>query len=273
MELAGGAESVEPDWQDALARAGYVGRHFPRRREALRPRRVLVLVAVMLTVIYTVSAFAADNPRGGVVYWLLDRSGETYPVKQTPTLGEWVYRERATFDSVQTSKGWVPEVRAVPVIQGAVARQRFEMQAFLKEGDLRVGFSAGGPAEHYYGTNVPSLGSVGSDFAVHGLRPVGEEDLHWVSMTLHVPGPINEGGGTGPKWLFGVTNPNVSRVDLENDNDGTVVSVPTFAAPKDLAGRVRLWVAALRLDQLVHTVVPRDKDGEALEHWHQRIAQ
>jgi hypothetical protein len=29
----------------------------------------------------------------------------------------------------------------------------------------------------------------------------------------------------------------------------------------------------LRLDHLVHTIVPRDKDGHALEHWHLPIAQ
>ena len=104
-------------------------------------------------------------------------------------------------------------------------------------------------------------------------EPLKGEEFHWVSLILAIPQRLEaSGGGTGPKWLFGVANPNVSRVELENENDDTVVSVPTFAVPKDLTVRVRLWVAVLRLDQLVHTVVPRDKNGEPLEHWHQKIA-
>lgn len=274
MQLVETADTVEPDWQDAIRRAGYRGRHFPRGRDRLRPRRVLVLVAVALAVVYAVSALAAESPRAGFVYWLFDRSGKTYPVEQVPALGGWEYRERATFESVLTKKGRVPEVRAVPVLQGTISGHHFEMSAFFKQ-YLHVGFSAGGPADKYYGTNAPSLGSVNSgSLPVYGLeQPLKGEKFHWVSLTVHVPGPIREGSGTGPKWLFGAANPNVSRVDLENENDGTVASVPTFAAPQQLPVRVRLWIAVLRLDHLVHTIVPRDKEGKALEHWRLPIAQ
>jgi hypothetical protein len=274
MQLVEAADSVQPDWEDALRRAGYLRPHFPPTRERLRAPRVLVLVALALAVIYVVSAVAADKPRPGIVYWLFDRSDETYPVEQVPTLGEWVYKKRATFDSIQTKKGLIPEVRAVPVIQGTVARHRFEMQAFFKQ-YLRVGFSAGGPAEKYYGTGVPSLGAVNSGFLpVYGLeKPLKGEEFHWISFVRYVPGPIRKGGGTGPKWLFGVAHANVSRVDLEDENNGTVVSVPTFAGPSDQGVQVQLWIAVLRLDHLVHTVVPRDKEGDALEHWRLPIAQ
>jgi hypothetical protein len=51
------------------------------------------------------------------------------------------------------------------------------------------------------------------------------------------------------------------------------MSVPTSAVPSELPVRVRWWVAAQRLDQLVHTVVPRDQDGKPLEHWRLEIAQ
>jgi hypothetical protein len=293
MQLVATADTVEPDWQDALRRAGYLGRHFPRRRELLRPRRVLVLVAAVLAVIYAVAAVAASSPRVGPAYWLFDRSGEMYPVNQVPTVGEWVVRKRGTLGAVQTDEGSVSEVKAVPVLQGSVAGHRFEMSALIDENGravgpmamrspgstvLSFGFSGGGPAEPSYGTNVPSVGSGGfGAAAVHGLpqlvppwaEPPEADDLHWVSLTLSIPqGFEASGGGTGPKWLFGVANPRVTRVDLENENDGTVVSVPTFPGPDQSPVRLQLWVAVLRLDQLVHTVVPRDKDGEALEHWH-----
>jgi hypothetical protein len=316
MQLVGAAEPVEPDWQDALRRAGYLGRHFPRRRQLLRPRRVLVLVAVALAVTYAVAAVAADSPRVGPAYWLFDRSGETYPVNQVPTLSDWVFRKRGTLGWVPTNKERaciaplrevgpraglncadpVPEVAAVPVLQGSVAGHRFEMSALVNEEGRTVGpmamrtrgrwrgvsfgFSGGGPAEPTYGTKVPSVGSSGLA-PVRGLpqlvppwaEPPEADDLHWLSLTLSIPQRLEaSGGGTGPKWLFGVANPRVTRIDLKNENDGTVVSVPTFDGPDQSPLRLRLWVAVLRLDQLVHTVVPRDRDGDALEQWRLQIA-
>jgi hypothetical protein len=271
MRLVETAEGIEPDWQDALNRAGYLGRRFPRRKELLRPRRILLLAAVVLVVTYAVAAVAADKPPGGVVYWLFDRSGATYPVKQSPAVGEWAPRERAGAPVLRIVNG-VPRGLVVPVIQGSVAGHRFEMQAFHYGGHLQIGLHPGGTPKPYHGSHVPALDFVQAGAPIHGVS-TGDE-LHWVGLGVAIPGPIEpSGGGTGPKWLFGAAAPNVARVDLEDDNDGTVVSVPTFAGPSELEPPIRLWVAALRLDRLVHEVVPRDKDGKALEHWHLEIAQ
>jgi hypothetical protein len=283
MELVESAESIEPDWQNALSRAGYGGRYFPRREEPFRWRRAIVLVAVTLAVIYAVAAVASDR-RLGVVYWLFDRSAKTYPVLQEPQLGQWTYAERASFGYVQTDKGPVPtespdpQVWSVPVIQGEVAGQRFEMEVFFhgqtgSGSELTVGLSPGGPAKAPHGTDVPGFGSAAGGSPVHGLYEPDEGDIHWVGSTLYVPGPIEaSGGGTGPKYFYGPAAPNVRRVDLEGD-DSLVVRVPTFAGPSDFGLNVRVWVAVLRLDQLVHTIVPRDANGHALEHWHLQEAQ
>jgi hypothetical protein len=270
MQLVEAADEVEPNWQDALRRAGFRGQHFPSRAAPLRSRRALVLAVIALAVIYAVSAVAARNPRVGPVYWLFDRSDETYPVHQAPNVSGWVDRERGI--------PWNGAVRSVPVLRGTVAGHRFELSALTRWGAVALGFSAGGPARPLYGTNVPSVGS-GSAATVRGL-PVPEavggrrfeapdlEDQHWVSWTLDIPqGFEASGGGTGPKWIYGVANPRVARVHLEDEVAGTVVSVPTFAGPEDYPVRLRVWVAVLRLDQLVNAVVPRDKDGEELERW------
>lgn len=281
MQLVEATDIVEPDWQDALRRAGFVGRRLPRRRELLRPRRVVAIVAVALAVIYAMAALAAGRPRVGPVYWLFDRSGETYPVHQVPRTSGWVERTRVVpwRDYVPTPDGGVYRPRPVPVLQGTVAGHRFEMSALKRFGVVALGFSGGGPAEPLYGTNVPGVGGGSGGFVVRGLpvpeavggRPVeapDPEDMHWVSLTLDIPqGFEASGGGTGPKWLYGVANRRVARVELHNENDGTVVSVPTLAGPDDYPFRLRVWVAVLRLDQLVHAVIPRDADGEELERW------
>lgn len=279
-ELVEAADEVEPNWQGALRRAGYRGRHFPRGREPLRPRRVVALVAVLLAVIYAMAALAAGRPRFGPVYWLFDRSGETYPVQQVPRTSGWAELTRGVGwrDYVPGPDGGRYRPKPVPVLQGTVAGRRFEIAALTRWGTVAVGFSGGGPAEPLYGTNVPSVGSGSGGYTVRGLpvpRAVGRrfeardlEDMHWVSWTLDIPeGFEASGGGTGPKWLYGVANPRVARVELVNENDGTVVSVPTLAGPAQYPFRLRFWVAVLRLDQLVHAVVPRDSRGEELERW------
>jgi hypothetical protein len=107
---------------------------------------------------------------------------------------------------------------------------------------------------------------------MRGLPPHGADELHWVGSGLAIQGLIDpSGGGTGPKYLYGPATAEVRRVDLESD-DG-VVSVPTFAGPPELGLDVRYWVAVLRLDRLVHTIVPRDAEGKALEHWHLAMAE
>jgi hypothetical protein len=66
--------------------------------------------------------------------------------------------------------------------------------------------------------------------------------------------------------MYGVANERVRRVDLEN-NQRQLVSVPTLEAPPDLGVRARSWVVILPVEHLVHTVVARDEDGNALERW------
>lgn len=94
---------------------------------------MLVLVAALLAVIYVVTAVAADRPRCGVVYWLFDRSRETYPRTQAPTIGEWLRAEREGLELVRTDERLVPQVLTVSALHGEVAGRRFEMQAFFKK--------------------------------------------------------------------------------------------------------------------------------------------
>ena len=267
MELVASTESIRPDWDDALRRAGYRGRYLPRSEKPFPARQAAVLVAVALAVIYVVSAVAAGSSRGPV-YWLFDRSSETYPVLQEPQLGQWTSTLRAGFELVPTLNGLQPTVRSIPVLEGEVAGHRFEMEVYLNDGTVWVGLNPGGPASPYYGTDIPAVAGGGGGFPMHGLRQPDTDDLHWVGWTLYVPGPIEpSGGGTGPKWVYGLAASNVRHVDLEGDH-GAVASVPTFGGPSDLGVDVRVWVCVLRLDQLVHTIVPRDASGDALEHWH-----
>jgi hypothetical protein len=280
MELVESTESVAADWSDALKRAGYGGRYFPRRKEPFRRPRLALLVAAALVLLYIVSAVAADGPRG-VVYWLFDRSPKTYPVLQEPKLGEWTMAKRTGFGYVQTDNGLVPsgtaepQVWSVPVNQGEVAGQGFEIEVYFGPGDhLWVGLSPGGPAKPLKGMDIPQLAGGAGGLPIYGLEPDnGPLGLHWVGWALSVPGPIEpSGGGTGPKYMYGLAAPNVRRVDLEGDH-AVVVSLPTFAGPSTLGVNVRVWVAVLRLDQLVRTIVPRDENGDALEHWRLPEAQ
>jgi hypothetical protein len=283
MNLIEAAETVEPDWQDALRRAGFVARYRPRDRRRPTTRRVLVLAVVLLGMLYGVAAIAADEPGWSIRYWIFDRSQETYPTTQLATVGEWHEAPRMGLEHRYTKDGVEVLAATIPVLLGEVAGRGFEMQVYLRPrgdadrvqrswrpgaSDLCVGFEPGGTPKPYHGTDIPSFAGGTCNPPIQELRPFGYEELHRVGATLHVPGPIEPtGGGTGPKYLFGVAAPNVRRVDLES-RDGTVVRVPTFAGPPDLGVPVRLWVAALRLDHLVHTIVPRDDEGDALEHWH-----
>src|SRR5918994_1058537 len=89
-----------------------------------------------------------------------------------------------------------------------------------------VGFHPGGTPKPYYGTKIPAFGSV-AWFRVESLRPAGDGELPPVRFVTHVEGPIANGGGTGPKDLFGPAGPNGYQGDLES-NDGPVGRVPTF---------------------------------------------
>lgn len=251
-----------------------------------RLRRALVFVVVGLACAFTLSAVAAETKRFGPVYWLFDRSEERFPLLQVPTLGEWSSRERVG-GLVETETGLRPQVRPIPVLHGDVAGKRWELQAFFETRNgwptmsrrsapghlLCVGLNPGGTPKPYHGTDVPRLGAFSCGQPVHGVQPSRGGESHWVGFGVHVPGPISAaGGGTGPKYLFGTAAPEVRRVDLES-NDGTVVSVPTFLGPSDFGVPARFWVSVLRLEHLVHTLVPRDAEGNELERWELPQAQ
>jgi hypothetical protein len=272
MDLVADADRIAPNWGDALRRAGFV-RGRLALAGAIRPRRLVALAAVVLLAIFAVSAVASERPRRPV-YWLFDRSDETYPTIQLPTRAEWRLRERAGRNFVRTKKGFVPKVERVPVLEGSVAGHRWEMLAFLDErGLLNVGLNPGGTPPPYHGTDVPAfIGGASAGWHVRWIAGGTDAEDHAAWWSTYIPERISDGGVTGPKWHFGPAAPNVTHVDLEND-DGSVVRVRTFPGPPNLGAPTRLWVAVLRLDHLVHTIVPRDKDGNALEHWHLEIAQ
>jgi hypothetical protein len=280
MELVDAAEALEPDWRDVLRRAGFRARNLPRAEPRGRRRtaaRVLVFAALAAAA-FALSAVAADQPHR-VVYWLFDRSHETYPRTQVPTLGRWHEEKRAGLQLHQTDHGLQPDVVTVSVLDGEVAGHRFEIQAFLTRifhpewpPELFVGFNPGGTPPPYHGTDIPAVAGGGVGFPVLGIPGATGRELHWAGWSFLVPGPIESGGGTGPKYLFGPAAANVQRVELRGA-DGSVVSVPTFPGPSSLGVPVRLWVAVLRLDQLVQTIVPRDEDGKELERWHLPTAE
>jgi hypothetical protein len=274
MHLVEDAERLEPDWADALRRAGFVlGRLGVA--EVLRPRRVVALVAVVLLAALAVSAIASERPRRPV-YWLFDRSPQTYPTVQRPSVGPWKIRERA-----QTSAFCCRlEVLRVPIVEGAVAGHRWEMVVYFRERQggytrlLFVGLSPGGTPAPYRGTTIPALvGGAETGYKVRWM-PGGEdaEDRLFWGDGVYIPGPIRDGGGTGPNWHFGTAAPNVAEIDLEND-DGRIVKVPTFEGPSSLPAPTRLWVAALPLTHLVHSIAARDAEGNLLERHELPIAQ
>jgi hypothetical protein len=279
MRLVEDADRLEPDWADALRRTGFV-RGRLGLAQALRPRRVVALVAVVLLAALAVSAIASERPRRPV-YWLFDRSPQTYPSVQTPRLGPWTIDERARSSAFcRPTVGCPMEVLRVPVVEGAVAGHNWEMVVYFGErqgGRIRllfVGLNPGGTPAAYHGTDVPALlgGAMTGD--VVRWMPGGEdaEDRLFWGDGVYIPGPIREGGGTGPKWHYGPAAPNVAEIDLEND-DGRIVKVPTFEGPPSLPAPTRLWVAALPLTHLVHSIAARDAEGNLLERHELPIAQ
>lgn len=108
-------------------------------------------------------------------------------------------------------------------------------------------------------------------FPVHGLAPrtINPDNLHWVGFSASIPGRVTTGV---PKFLYGPAAANVHTVDLEG-SDGRAIRVPTHAIPDEIGLDARFWVVAIPPDQLVHTIVPRDEDGNALERWRLPTAQ
>jgi hypothetical protein len=116
-----------------------------------------------------------------------------------------------------------------------------------------------------------SLG-IGCGFPVHGIAPaeVPAEKLHWVGFVAGVPGKLTS---TAPKFMFGPAAANVRTVDLENIVDRRVIRVATHRVPHEIGVRARFWIVVIPVDQLVHTIVPRDENGKALERWRLPTAQ
>jgi hypothetical protein len=258
MQLVDGAESVEPDWQDALTRAGYLGRHFPHRREILRPRLVLVFVLVALAVIYSVPAVAQQRWS-----WMLAPNATLKPVSQVVTVGAWKTEElldpRAA-GPAQTAPVATGDVRWV--VQAFMSRHRG-----LNEDMLCLWLS---PDPSPPGADLGGSGACG--FPVHGLAPraTDPDNLHWVGFSLSIPGQATTGV---PKFLFGPAAAKVHTVELEDSVDGRAIRVPTHQIPDEVGLDARFWIVAIPPDQLVHTIVPRDENGKALERWRLPIAQ
>lgn len=247
VERIGQKRGSSPRWKPALV----VGR-----------RRVLVLIASALAAMFALSAVAAEQ--GRLPYWTFGSADDpTYPLLQTPRLGSWK-AEATTIPPFGFDGPLEPgEAVRVPTIEGASAGKQWKMQAFVGfrgRAYLCYGLSADAPMlvddEGYFGT----CDSRAEWFFTPSSSTTGE--THAVQYGVAIPGQV----GSGPKYLYGTAASNVARVDLVSD-DGTVLTVPTFPVSDDLGVPARLWVAVLRLDHLVHTIVPRDKDGEALERW------
>lgn len=251
MQLVEAADSVEPDWQDALRRAGYLGRRFPRRRQLLRPRLVLVVIALALAVLYSVSAVAQER-----WWWVTSPNDPARPVTQVVSVGPWSIKE------LMITSG---DVAAAPTTSVTTLGTRVAVQAYVsKEHSLCVGI---GPDP------MPRDGGwgIGCGFPVRGLAPPGvsSEKLHWVGYVAGIPGKVT---ATSPKFVFGPAAPNVHSVDLENPYEGRTIRVRTQPLPDSLGVDARFWIVVLAPHELVHTIVPRDEDGSALEHWRLTMA-
>lgn len=228
-----------------------------RKRRARVPslatgrRRTLVVVAAALAAIYTVPAVAQER------WWWVNSSDDSLqPVTQVVTVGRWTERQ-LRFEG------------SVPTTRFAVDGRHWLLQAFVnKRRLLCVGISANPP----WPPSEP-VGFISCGHPIHGVPPPRprrkEVEVHWVGFGTAIADNVES---AKTKIHVGPAAENVRSVDLEND-DGRVIRVPTIAAPEGLGVPARFWIAVLPIEHLVHTVVPRDEDGKALEHWHLPIAQ
>lgn len=252
MQLVETADTVEPDWPDALARAGYLGRHFPRRRELFGRRRLLVVLAAALATMYAVPAVAEER-----WWWVSSPDESMQPITQVLTVGSWTSKEL----KIHPEEGGVPSARF-----DAVGGQ-WLLQAFINQrGLLCVGVSPDPPR---LANEVGAFIACGHP--VHGIGPAAtpERDRHWVRFDTAIPGKVESAKA---RFMFGPAAANVRELDLENE-DGRVICVSALAAPEGLGVPARFWIAVVPMEQLVHTLVPRDEDGTALERWRLPIAQ
>jgi hypothetical protein len=217
-------------------------------------RRMLVIVAVALAAIYTVPAVAQER-----WWWVTSPDDQLQPMTQVVTVGRWTERQLLHTEEADS-------VLAAPF---AADGRTWVLQAFVSKRDiLCVGIKADPP----WPPSEP-VGFVQCGHPVHGIPPPRprrkEVEVHWVGFGTAIAGKVES---STTKIHVGPAAENVRTVDLEN-NDGRVIRVPTIAAPEGLDRAARFWIAVLPIEQLVHTVVPRDEEGKALEHWRLPIAQ
>jgi hypothetical protein len=220
------------------------------RSRAGNRRLVLVVAVAVLAVLYAVPAVAQER------WWWMGASGsEMQPVTQVLTSGEWTTEELRLH----------PEEGTAPTTGFGAAGQRWTMQTYMSaESGLCIGISPNPPRPANEGAFM------GCGHPVHGIPlTYTPDELHWVGWGLAIPGKVTP---VAPRFMFGPAAPNVRNVDLEN-NDGRVLRVPTHALPDSLGVSARFWIVVLPLDHLVHTIVPRDENGKALERWRLPIAQ
>lgn len=238
---------------------GRAARHIVWPSFGLR-RRTSALVAIAMASVFAVSAVAANQ--GRLPYWTFGSSDDpSYAEVQTPRLGSWTAEETAIPPFGYEGRIEPGESVRVPTIDGVSAGKPWKMQAFVgMRGYLCFGLSAPAPGTSGYFSTCDSR-------ADWFFTPPASAEDHAVQYGVAIPGQV----GSGPKYVYGTAASNVARVDLESD-DGTVVTVGTFSVSDDVGLPARLWVAVLRLDHLVHTLVARDTDGNVLDEWEMREA-
>lgn len=222
-----------------------------------RRRRTLVVVAAALAVIYSMPAVAQER------WWWFSPDSTLQPVSQVVTVGNWKTEELLDPRAVSPAQ-------TAPIVTGDV---RWIVQAFvsrhrgLNKEMFCLVLSRDRPSPD---TGLGGGGACG--FPVHGLLPLTTppERLHWVGYTASIPGLVASGT---PKIMFGPAAPNVRTVDLENILDRRVIRVPTHQIPDEVGLDARFWIVVIPPDQLVHTIVPRDENGKALERWRLPTAQ
>jgi hypothetical protein len=222
-----------------------------RRSRATGRRRLVVVTAAVLAAMYAVPAVAEER-----WWWVQSPDEPMQPATQVLDVGRW-RTEELMID---------PTDGPVPTASFARDGDRWIVQAFVnKEGSLCVGISPDPPKPANEGA------SIGCGYPVHGI-PLNytPKEVHWVGFGAFIPGKVTS---RAPKFMFGPAAENVRTVDLEDDLKKRVLRVRTIPLPNDLDVPARLWIVVIPVDHLVHTVVPRDGDGKALEHWRLPIAQ
>jgi hypothetical protein len=223
-----------------------------------RRRRVLVVVAAAVSVIYAVPAVAQEQ-----WWWMGSPNATVKPVSQVVTVGKWKTEELLDPRVVRPAQ-------TAPVTTGDV---RWVVQAFvskhrgLNEDMLCLALS---PDRSPPGADLGAGGACG--FPVHGLAPraTDPDDLHWVGFSATIPGRPTTGV---PKIVYGPAAANVHTVELQDSVGGRSIRVPTHAIPDEVGVDARFWIVAVPPEQLVHTLVPRDEDGDVLERWRLPTAQ